>query len=75
MRLRTIKVARIHKFNQVKNPHEFNYSELQLYTPFRNEAELEPDCFEKCKLKYEEVSEHNGLRKVTNVKKVLMEHL
>jgi len=64
-----------HKFNQMKNPHEFYFSELQLYMPFKSENELEPDCYEKCRAKYDEVSEHNGLRKVHNVKKILMEHL
>ena len=74
MRVRSTRVARMHKFNQVKSPHEFFYSELQLYVPFRKEEELEPESLEKCKLKYEERSD-NGLKKVTNVKKILMKHL
>ena len=40
MRLRTPRVARIRKFNQVKHPHEFYLSELQLHMPFSNEVEL-----------------------------------
>ena len=36
---------------------------------------MEPDCFERCLAKYNEISEHNGLRNVFNVKKILMEHL
>ena len=75
MRLYNPKVARFHKFSQLKSPHEFYFSELQLYMPFRSESELEPDSLEMCKAKYDTLSEHNGLRKVTNVKKILMEHL
>ena len=75
MRLKKTKVARFHKFSPLKNPHEFYFAELQLYIPFQSENELEPDSFEKCKLKYDETSDHNSSRKVSNVKKIIMEHL
>ena len=75
MRLRSLRVARFHKFNQLKHPHEFYYSELQLYRPFQKESELEPDSYESCKSIYDETSEHNGQKKVTNVKRLIMEHL
>ena len=75
MRLRSLRVARLHKFNQLKHPHEFYYSELQLYRPFQKESELEPDSYESCKSIYDETSEHNGQKKVTNVKRLIMEHL
>ena len=59
----------------MKNPHEYCYSELQLYRPFKNETELKPENVEKCQELFEEISEHNGIRKVTNVKNILMEYL
>ena len=75
MKLNKIHVARLHKFNQEKNPHEFYFSELQLYLPFTSEDMLYPDCLEKCKSLYDEKSDHNGQRKISNTKKILMEHL
>ena len=75
MRLREPRVIRLHKFSKEKNPHEYYYSELQLYMPFSDEAELEPLSLEKCKLKYEEMSEDSDRTKVQNVKIVLMKHM
>ena len=75
MKLRRTLVARLHKFNKTKTPHEFYYSELQLYRPFVKEDELSPDCLEGCKKIYDNISEYNQLRKVSNVKRILMEHL
>ena len=46
---------------------------MQLYVPFRKEEELEPESLEKCKNKYEELSQ-NGFKKIDNVKKLLMKH-
>ena len=74
MRLRAARVVRLHKFSREKTPHEYYFSELQLYMPFEKEEELEPQSLEKCKEKYDQIS-HNGKRKVFNVKSVLMEHL
>ena len=68
-------VARFHKFSQVKTPHEFYYSELQLYRPFASEDELSKDSLEICKALYHEISAFNGETKIFNVKKILMEHL
>ena len=75
MKIRKTCVARLHKFNQLKTPHEFYYSELQLYRPFTNEEMLSYSSFEQCKDLYDEVSSHNAIRKVTNVKRILMEFL
>ena len=36
MKLRSPQVLRYHKFNREKNPHEYYYSELQLYSPHTN---------------------------------------
>ena len=36
MRLRSPQVLRYHKFNREKNPHEYFFSELQLYLPHAN---------------------------------------
>ena len=75
MKLRSTMVARLHKVNQTKSPHEFYFSELQLYRPFSNEDMLCPDSLEDCKTLYDECSVYNGVRKVLNVKRILMEHL
>ena len=49
MRLRSIPaVLRLHKFREDKNPHEYFFSELLLYRPWRNEAELHPHDLEAC---------------------------
>ena len=75
MKLRSPLVARMHKFNQTKHPHEFYHSELQLYKPFTNEKELAPDSLDRCKALFDEKSNHNDSRKVTNTKRILMKHL
>ena len=75
MKLRSMMVARLHKLSQTKSPHEFYYSEIQLYRPFNDEGKLYPNSLDKCKELYDELSEHNDTRKVTNVKNILMEHL
>ena len=41
-------VIRRHKFSTKKDPHEYFYSELLLFWPWRNESELFPDDAEKC---------------------------
>jgi exonuclease III len=75
MKLRSPYVLRFHKLNKNKNPHEYMYSELQLYRPFVEEDALQPNNFEQCEALFEEKSEHNGLRKLHNVKSLLMPHL
>ena len=75
MRRRSRQVARYHKVNRTKKPHEYYYSELQLYSKFTEESKLEPDDLEKCKLLYEQKSEYNNLMKIENVKEVLMPYL
>ena len=75
MKLTKPHVARLHKFNQEKNPHEFYMSELELYLPFMDEETLHPDSLENCKALYDERSVHNGQRKISNTKKIVMEHL
>ena len=75
MKLRSPIVARMHKFSQTKHPHEFYFSELQLYKPFTSESELGPDSLDKCKKLYDEKSCNSDNRKVINVKSLLMIHL
>ena len=60
MKLRSPMVARFHKFSKVKTPHEFYYSELQLYRPFASEDELSNNSLEICKSLYHETSAFNG---------------
>ena len=45
-------VIRFHKFNKTKDPHQYFYSQMQLYYPHRNDEELYPDDYNKCKQKY-----------------------
>ena len=75
MRRRSRQVARFHKINRTKHPHEYYFAELQLYSEFRREYELEEEDFDKCKLLYEQTSEHNNKLKVQNVKSILMKHM
>ena len=75
MRLRSPLVVRLHKFSKEKDAHAYYFSELQLYRPFLKEEDLQPESLERCKEMYDEVSEHNNQKKITNVKNVLMEHL
>ena len=75
MKLRSPMVARMHKFSQLKTPHEFYYSELQLYKPFSNEDELAPNDLDQCQNLYSETSSFNLLPKVINTKSILMKFL
>ena len=68
-------VVRFHKIDRTKSPHEFHFAQLQLYSAFRNENELMPNDFQGCKLLFDETSQHNGMRKIDNVKSVLMPYL
>ena len=70
MRRRSRQVVRYHKINRTKHPHEYYYSELQLYSKFVKEKELEPDDIDKCKRLFEKEAST-----IKNVKSVLMEHL
>ena len=59
MRRRSVQVLRYHKFNREQSPHEFMYSELQLYMPhsskkkFGPTLEKERDDFETCLSTYQ----------------------
>ena len=75
MRRRTRQVARFHKINKTKHPHEYYYSQLQLYSEFRKESELEEENIEKCKLLFEKKSNHSTLSKIQSVKSILMKHM
>ena len=41
-------ILRMHKFREDKDPHEFFYSELLLYRPWRSENELFPNDLRRC---------------------------
>ena len=41
-------ILRIHKYDQMKNPHEYAYSELCLFRPWRDENELEENNLVSC---------------------------
>jgi len=57
MQLRKPIALRMHKHKKGENPHEFCYSEMQLYLPFRNEVELLPDDERACMYRYRERKE------------------
>ena len=48
MKLRSKKVLRFFKIKQTPNPHEYYFTQLQMYTPFMNEEELFPNDPNKC---------------------------
>ena len=75
MRKRSRQVVRFHKFNRTKNPHEYHFAQLQMFFPFKQEEDLQPDDFEKCKLIFNQRSSHNDNLKIQNVKSVLLEYL
>jgi hypothetical protein len=54
MQLSSKRVVRFHKFSQNKSPHEFYFSELQKYVPFKKEEEFFPKDIEACKTFYEQ---------------------
>ena len=60
MKKRKKRVIRVHKLNSTTQPHEYRFSQLQLYHPFEKEEDLGPDNFEKCDQLYNECSQHNG---------------
>ena len=84
------KAIRTHNFQKSKNNHEFLYSELLQYTPWRNEEkDLHLNNSEACADCYNEKVSHalpeghvesegegdNSVTKVNKVKSILMEHL
>ena len=76
MRLRTYEaVLRRHKFKEGKDPHEFFYSELLLFKPWRTEDELSITNADKCKDLYETKDENSDLTKVESVQMQLFPHL
>ena len=75
MRKRSRMVIRYHKINATKFPHEYCYSQLQMYRPFRRESLLQPNDYEKCKELYDQKSAHNNCSRINNVKSILMKHL
>ena len=54
MQLSSKRVVRFHKFSQNKSPHEFYFSELQKYVPFKKEEQFFPKDIEACKTFYEQ---------------------
>ena len=54
LKLRRPIALRYHKFKETNDPHQFFFSEMELYVPFRSEDELFPEDFESCEQKYRE---------------------
>ena len=75
MRKRSRQVVRFHKINSTKYPHEYKYSQLQLFSPFDREEDLGPEDIDRCEFLFNARSEYNNRLKIHNVKKILMKHL
>ena len=52
LQLRKPLALRYHKFKETNNPHEYYFSEMELYTHFRKESELFPEDIVKCEERY-----------------------
>ena len=70
MKLRSPYVIRFHKVNRSKKPHDYIFSELQKYKPFKSEAELFPDDYDACLALY--IAEKENIQ---HVKSLLLPHL
>ena len=70
MKKHSCKVVRVHKINSTKHPHEYRFSQLQMYRPFLKEDEFGPDNIEMCDLLFHEKSQYNQTRKIQNVKSI-----
>ena len=74
-------VLRRHKFRYEINPHEFCYSEMLLFTPWRNENDLFPNLIDSCLNLYDECDKNAEivsnlpLNRVDTVKRGLFPHL
>jgi hypothetical protein len=81
MRLRNYAcVVRKHKFNQENNPHEYFYSQLMMFMPFLDEAELFEDDSETCQNLFEDCDDikygnNPELTKIEIIKRRLFPHL
>ena len=56
-------ILRMHKFREDRDPHEYFYSDLVLYRPWRNEKELHPKDFEACLQLFLETDDGEALKK------------
>ena len=70
LQLRRPLALRLHKFKRTTNPHEFYYSELQLYTTFNDEDDLFPNDIQACSDLYDEKKDV-----LLNIKGQVMKHL
>ena len=75
LRLRSFPIAiKQNMINKDNKQHEYLYSELLLYKPFRNEEELHPHDMKQCAELYLECNEGEEITKLQKVKRILMEH-
>ena len=76
MRLREHPLAiKQHPINRSKHEHEYLYSELLAYRPFRNESELMRSNQQKCAKLFLEKNDNDEMTKIEKVKTIVMEHL
>ena len=70
MKMRAKRVLRFHKIKQTTNPHEYYYTEMQKYTPFKSDADLFPDDPIKCIELY-----NSKLEEIKEIKQMVLPHL
>ena len=70
MQLRKPLALRKHKHKKGENPHEYYYSQMQLYLPFTDESELLPDDQRACIQKYTEKE-----KEIIEIKGQVIKHL
>ena len=75
MKKRKRRAIRFHKINSTKHPHEYRYAQLQMYYPFIQEVKFDAENFDVCNNIFNEKSQHNDIRKIQNVKSILLPHL
>ena len=75
MQLRTNPaVIRFHKYHHEKDPHEFMYTELLFFRPWRSEEELGYDSFEHCLQLYNDM-EANESQQSEDVRRTKLEKM
>ena len=73
MKRRSPYVLRFMKINRLKSPHEYEFSKLLMYRPFKDEQELFPEDRDKCSELFNEDSD--SVLKVNKVQSQILCHL
>ena len=68
-------ILRLHKLREDKDPHEFFFSELLLYMPWRSEDEIFPNNLERCLALFKDLSPFSGSENQRTKVEVMKEKL